>query len=226
MAEAPGFHRTPPCWPSPHKPDSVSRRPHGRHAMIIYLSGRATGPPRLAATARLLPGVIHPLRDLRPGGPFLLFCLAPHEVCRAPFLTVGAVGSYPAFSPLPPLARRRFDFCDTVCERGLHRAPHACAWHAALWCPDFPLALFLAVQSERSLRLDRSQTSGKHARRQRLTPRPSCSSSFSPPWAPPAAAGPFDAPPTPRSPFSRDCRDIGKCRKWPRCPFRADLAPL
>ena len=141
MAEASGFHQTPPCWPSPHKPDSVSQRPRGHHAMIIYLSGRATGPPRLAATARLLPGVIHPLRDLRPGGPFLLFCLAPHEVCRAPFLAVGAVGSYPAVSPLPPLARRRFVFCDTVCEPGLRRAPHACAWHAALWCPDFPPAL-------------------------------------------------------------------------------------
>ena len=32
--------------------------------------------------------------------PRLLFCLAPHGVCRAPLLSPGAVGSYPAFSPL------------------------------------------------------------------------------------------------------------------------------
>jgi len=33
--------------------------------------------------------------------PLPLFCLAPHRVFRAPMLTHGAVGSYPAFSPLP-----------------------------------------------------------------------------------------------------------------------------
>ena len=32
--------------------------------------------------------------------PALLFCLAPRRVCRAPLLTLGAVGSYPAVSPL------------------------------------------------------------------------------------------------------------------------------
>lgn len=32
---------------------------------------------------------------------FLLFCLAPHGVFRAPGLASGAVGSYPAFSPFP-----------------------------------------------------------------------------------------------------------------------------
>lgn len=67
-----------------------------------HLSVRLNDQPAPArAVVRLLPGAIHPLRDLRPGGPFLLFCLAPHEVCRAPFLAVGAVGSYPAVSPLP-----------------------------------------------------------------------------------------------------------------------------
>ena len=109
------------------------------------------------AVVRLLPGAIHPLRDLRPGGPFLLFCLAPHEVCRAPFLAVGAVGSYSAVSPLPSLARRRFVFCDTVCDRGLHRSPHAFTWHAALWCPDFPLASRLATKRQRPLRPTREQ---------------------------------------------------------------------
>lgn len=33
--------------------------------------------------------------------PVLLFCLAPHGVYRAPSLTLGAVGFYPAISPLP-----------------------------------------------------------------------------------------------------------------------------
>ena len=40
-------------------------------------------------------------RTGRAGGPFLLFCLAPHGVYRAPSLTLGAVGFYPAISPLP-----------------------------------------------------------------------------------------------------------------------------
>jgi hypothetical protein len=30
-----------------------------------------------------------------------LFDLSTHKVCLAPFITVGAVGSYPTFSPLP-----------------------------------------------------------------------------------------------------------------------------
>ena len=60
-----------------------------------------------------------PRGDLRPGGPFLLFCLAPRGVCHASFITVGAVGSYPAFSPLPSVARRRFVFCDTFHCPGL-----------------------------------------------------------------------------------------------------------
>ena len=30
-----------------------------------------------------------------------LFDLSTHKVCRAPFITVGAVGSYPTFSPFP-----------------------------------------------------------------------------------------------------------------------------
>ena len=95
---------------------------------------------------------------------FLLFCLAPHEVCRAPFLAVGAVGSYPAVSPLPFVAREsaegRFVFCDTVCDRGLHRSPHAFTWHAALWCPDFPLASCLAAKHQRSLRPTHRQSRG------------------------------------------------------------------
>ncbi len=43
-----------------------------------------------------------------------LFGLAPAGVCHAVRITAYAVGSYPTFSPLPPLARRRFVFCGTV----------------------------------------------------------------------------------------------------------------
>jgi hypothetical protein len=49
---------------------------------------------------RLLPGSC-PAFTERVGGPGSLFCLAPHGVCRAPALALRAVGSYPAFSPLP-----------------------------------------------------------------------------------------------------------------------------
>lgn len=45
-----------------------------------------------------------------------LFDLSTHKVCRAPFITVGAVGSYSTFSPLPRSERSgRFVFCGTVC---------------------------------------------------------------------------------------------------------------
>ncbi len=159
MAKAPGSLPAPSLWIGPHKPDSVSAdlAACGHDHLSVRLEDQ---PAPACAVVRLLPGAIHPLRDLRPGGPFLLFCLAPHEVCRAPFLAVGAVGSYPAFSPLPALSRRRFVFCDTVCDCGLHRSPHAFTWHAALWCPDFPPAPCLAAAHRRSLRPTRPQIIG------------------------------------------------------------------
>ena len=46
-------------------------------------------------------GPVRPLVGLRSRRPLPLFCLAPHRVFRAPSVTLGAVGSYPAFSPLP-----------------------------------------------------------------------------------------------------------------------------
>ena len=57
---------------------------------------------------RLLPGIIPPPPKRwrgRAGGPFSLLCLAPRGVCRAPSVTLGAVSSYLAFSPLLPLSR-------------------------------------------------------------------------------------------------------------------------
>ena len=47
-----------------------------------------------------------------------LFDLAPIGVCRAADVTVSAVGSYPAFSPLPAISCRRSVFCGTVRRAG------------------------------------------------------------------------------------------------------------
>ena len=63
-----------------------------------FLSRCSRSTPRLRGM-RLLPGSCPPEAD-RPGAGSLL-CLAPHGVFRAPALARRAVGSYPAFSPLP-----------------------------------------------------------------------------------------------------------------------------
>ena len=68
-------------------------------------SSRAKGPVGAdQSRPRLLPGNI-PLTRNRAGNPFSLFCLAPHGVCLAPSVTLRAVGSYPAISPLPTPAK-------------------------------------------------------------------------------------------------------------------------
>ena len=93
--------------------------------MVIYL----TAPFRTDSCLRrmrLLPGVIHPAAfatGLAARRAFLLFCLAPRGVYLASFIAVGAVGSYPAISPLPFFAltsyEGRFLFCDTFHYSGL-----------------------------------------------------------------------------------------------------------
>ena len=55
-----------------------------------------------------------------------------------PGLLRAAVGSYPAFSPLP--LSRRFVFCCTFHARTFRRAPRFFKRNPALWCPDFPPA--------------------------------------------------------------------------------------
>ena len=101
---------------------------------------------------RPIPG-IGLLSQLR-NGPFLdsLFGLAPGEVFRAPTLTRRAVGSYPAFSPLPQIANdpRRFVFCGTVCRPALVDGSPACipggagvTRPRALESSDFPPAAVL-----------------------------------------------------------------------------------
>ena len=60
---------------------------------------RGTCPPKLAEQAKedaTYPGLLG-------GPPSPLFCLAPDWVFPATGIAAGAVGSYPTFSPLPPL---------------------------------------------------------------------------------------------------------------------------
>jgi hypothetical protein len=67
------------------KPDSVGSEEPDGHLSARLIPGRCPGP----------------FGPERAGGPSSLFCLAPHGVCRAPSITLGAVGSYPAVSPFP-----------------------------------------------------------------------------------------------------------------------------
>ena len=98
------------------RPGLHHRRP-GRHESGCTVISRILSPPLAGnghlssplakspggadrSRLRLLPGNI-PLSRNRAGNPFSLFCLAPYGVCLAPSVTLGAVGSYPAISPLP-----------------------------------------------------------------------------------------------------------------------------
>ena len=95
---------------------------------------------------------------LSDGPPSHLFCLAPEGVYRAADVAVGAVGSYPTFSPLLrkgvrregesesgfplslllfPFTRiaQRFVFCDTVRRRALTRGAPTCGEARAASCP-------------------------------------------------------------------------------------------
>ena len=103
---------------------------------IIYLSDRYPRPVRR----------LSPTRGGSPRG--LLFGLAPDGVFRASALALGAVGSYPAFSPLPRRCFQRrgglFSVALSV-ARSLHRAPECIAGlstrvtrHRTLWSSDFP----------------------------------------------------------------------------------------
>ena len=132
MARAFGFTRRPSFFGC--KPDSVHPEmplPANRSCAVISLSDYYP---------RSRPG----LRSGHPGRrPVPLFCLAPPGVYRAPVITAGAVGSYPAFSPLPsPLAKsRRYVLCDTFRRARLSPvAPAHSTRQVALRCPDFPPA--------------------------------------------------------------------------------------
>jgi len=75
-----------------------------------------------------------------------LFGLAPDGVFRASAIALGAVGSYPAFSPLPPAEARGGLFSVALSvERQLSLPPEyiprlaaEVTRHRALWSSDFP----------------------------------------------------------------------------------------
>ena len=78
--------------------------------------------------------------------PCPLFGLAPDGVCRAASLALGAVGSYPAFSPLPRPKPWRYIFCGTFRQPTLASELPECisggtgvTRHRVLRCSDFPL---------------------------------------------------------------------------------------
>ena len=70
-----------------------------------------------------------------------LFGLAPDEVFHAANIAVDAVGSYPAFSPLPVSELHKTGGLFSVAlsvDQTLHPAALAYERHRALWSLDFP----------------------------------------------------------------------------------------
>jgi len=75
-----------------------------------------------------------------------LFGLAPDGACRASSLALGAVGSYPTFSPLPvALGNRRFVFCGAI-RRCISRCnrPHASRTRGAGYAASCPVEFGLS----------------------------------------------------------------------------------
>ena len=100
--------------PPPCKPDSVLTT---IVAMYDHLSYPTEWGTSLAEWCDYYPGILNERATLP------LFCLAPRGVCSASLVTLGAVGSYPTFSPLPRTreSQRRFVFCCTFRPAGLNR---------------------------------------------------------------------------------------------------------
>jgi len=69
-----------------------------------------------------------------------LLDLAPGGVYLASSVTTGAVGSYPAVSPLPEISHKSDFFRRSILCGTFHRSPGVRVTdHPALWSPDFPL---------------------------------------------------------------------------------------
>jgi len=78
--------------PLPYKPDSVHSAFAELYDHLSFLIEMRNLPYGMV---RLIPG------DTNRAGTLPLLCLAPRGVYRASSVTLGAVGSYPTFSPLP-----------------------------------------------------------------------------------------------------------------------------
>ena len=122
---------------------AISRILSGRIAPAwTAISLRDLSIPARLATSATIPGVSpdHEVEQ-RSRRPLPLFCLAPHRVFRAPTIARRAVGSYPAFSPLPQACARGGIFSVTLSVEESFRPPSPVysTRYAAVWCPDFPL---------------------------------------------------------------------------------------
>ena len=104
-------------------------------ASIIYL-----GPSSLAASNDLPPGhrASNPYSNRLHGTTPGIFGLSTHKVYPYAASLQHSVGSYPAFSPLPHLAMRRYIFCGTGCFHGVQPQNLPVRKYGALCCPDFP----------------------------------------------------------------------------------------
>ena len=95
-----------------------------------------------------------------------LFGLAPDEVFRAADIAIGAVGSYPAFSPLPaPEADEAGGLFSVALSVNptLHRAALACERHRTLRSLDFPPPRIASEQRLSALpKTDVNQTTNAH----------------------------------------------------------------
>ena len=104
---------------------------------VIPLTSASRRPPPAGAgcnePGNHQPGPVKARAD-RTGGPFTLFVLHRAGFVMPPALRHGAVGSYPAFSPLPRSREGpwRYVFCDTFRQRGL--APSTARVHHAARC--------------------------------------------------------------------------------------------
>jgi len=138
--------------PPPPSVTTVSRILSGRVApawtAISLKDPRRTMDPRPSCDGcDVTRGPARPLVELRSRRPLPLFCLAPHRVFRAPSVALGAVGSYPAFSPLPRSCDRGGLFSVTL---SVDRGFRPCLPRILRGMPPCGVRTFLQDCSQRS----------------------------------------------------------------------------
>jgi len=106
--------RTTPARCDGCKPDSVRPGCPGLDGHFSQEPQANSWFPPVLRRVRRYPGSRFTEVKLRSWRPLPLFCLAPHRVYHAPVITHRAVGSYPAFSPLPQSCDRGGIFSVTL----------------------------------------------------------------------------------------------------------------
>ena len=138
--------------PPPPSVTTVSRILSGRVSpawtAISLKDPRRTADPRPSCDGcDVTRGPARPMVGLRSRRPLPLFCLAPHRVFRAPSVALGAVGSYPAFSPLPRSCDRGGLFSVTL---SVDRGFRPCLPRILRGMPPCGVRTFLQDCSQRS----------------------------------------------------------------------------